>query len=193
MGVLLEPVNGKGVKIAIDKAILFIGRHPECDVVITRSRMISRKHCAIVQVNDALVLRDLGSTNGVRINGRRVHKEGRFSVGDTVTIGDLEYTVKHVKTPAPERRAERDHPQDAREAGATPVRLERAVPSLDPFSQEIPVAIPEDEDFDDEPASQDTPDSMPIVSPRKRPDDRSERSSDSSRHSEEDSHIPLSD
>jgi pSer/pThr/pTyr-binding forkhead associated (FHA) protein len=53
MQVVLEPINGKGLKIPIDKAIIFIGRHPDCDIVITRSRTISRKHCAIVQVNDS--------------------------------------------------------------------------------------------------------------------------------------------
>ena len=71
MNVFLEPVSGKGLKIPIDKAIIFIGRHPDCDVVITRSRMISRKHCALVQINDSLMIRDLGSTNGVRVNGAK--------------------------------------------------------------------------------------------------------------------------
>ncbi len=112
MNVFLEPVSGKGLKIPIDKAIIFIGRHPDCDVVITRSRMISRKHCALVQINDSLMIRDLGSTNGVRVNGERVRKEARFRTDDTVTIGDLDYVVKSVKTPEPERRLNRDHHQD---------------------------------------------------------------------------------
>ncbi len=106
MSVFLEPVSGKGLKIPVDKAILFIGRHPDCDVVITRSRMISRKHCALVQINDSLVIRDLGSTNGIRVNGEKVRREVRVKPGDTVTIGDLDYVVKSVKAPEPERRAE---------------------------------------------------------------------------------------
>ena len=78
MNVFLEPVSGKGLKIPMDKAIIFIGRHPDCDVVITRSRMISRKHCALVQIDKSFVIRDLGSTNGVKVNGERVQKEARF-------------------------------------------------------------------------------------------------------------------
>jgi pSer/pThr/pTyr-binding forkhead associated (FHA) protein len=164
MHVVLEPVNGKGLKIPIDKAIIFIGRHPDCDVVITRSRTISRKHCAIVQVNDTLVLRDLGSTNGVRVNNKIVKKEAPFTAGDTVTFGDIEYKVKKVKSPEPEKRPNRDHPQDARAAGAIPLRAESAqVPS---DSQDVPVAVPEEEEvFDAEEVDGDTPDSMAEISP----------------------------
>src|SRR5580658_741937 len=123
MTVFLEPVSGKGVKIPMDKAIIFIGRHPDCDVVITRSRMISRKHCALVQIEKSFMIRDLGSTNGVKVNGQRVPKEAHFTPGDTVTIGDIDYLVRAVKTPEPERRANRDHPQDARAAGAVPLSV----------------------------------------------------------------------
>ncbi len=81
----------EGPSIWLDKPILLIGRHPECDIQID-SRKISRRHCCIAQVSDYLVLRDLGSTNGVRINGVRV-VEGRIAPGDEVTIGGNRYHV----------------------------------------------------------------------------------------------------
>src|SRR6202046_2781291 len=71
--------------ILLDKPILLLGRHPECDIQID-SRKISRRHCCIAQVADYLVIRDLGSTNGIRINGARV-LEGRLDEGDEVLIG----------------------------------------------------------------------------------------------------------
>src|SRR3954447_26113499 len=80
-----------GPHILLDKPILLLGRHPECDVQI-ESRKISRRHCCIAQVSDYLVVRDLGSTNGVRINGTRV-MEGRLSPGDEVTVGTFRYRV----------------------------------------------------------------------------------------------------
>ncbi len=165
MQVVLEPINGKGLKIPVDKAIIFIGRHPDCDIVITRSRTISRKHCAIVQVNDSLVLRDLGSTNGVRVNGKLVKKESRFGPGDTVTFGDLEYNVKKVKSVEPEKRANRDHPQDGRAGGAIPLRSEVILADEHSDSQELPVIVPDDEPADAEEANRDTPDSMAEMSP----------------------------
>jgi pSer/pThr/pTyr-binding forkhead associated (FHA) protein len=60
-----------GPSILIDKPILLFGRHEECDVQLN-SKKVSRRHCVLAQVSDYLVIRDLGSTNGVRINGQRV-------------------------------------------------------------------------------------------------------------------------
>src|SRR5213593_168447 len=81
-----------GPSILLDKPILLLGRHPECDIQI-ESRKISRRHCCIAQVNDYLVVRDLGSTNGIRINGVRV-VEGRIKAGDELTIGSHRYQVR---------------------------------------------------------------------------------------------------
>lgn len=80
-----------GPSILIDKPILLFGRHQECDVQLN-SRKISRRHCCLAQVNDYLVIRDLGSTNGVRINGERV-VEGKLIIGDELTIGNFRYQV----------------------------------------------------------------------------------------------------
>jgi predicted component of type VI protein secretion system len=81
-----------GPDILLDKPILLLGRHPECDIQID-SRKISRRHCCIAQVSDYLVVRDLGSTNGIRINGNRV-VEGRLTEGDELTLGNNRYQVR---------------------------------------------------------------------------------------------------
>src|SRR5436853_7749048 len=81
----------EGASILVDKPILLLGRHPECDIQID-SRKISRRHCCIAQVDDYLVVRDLGSTNGIRINGVRV-LEGRLRGSDELTIGSSRYKV----------------------------------------------------------------------------------------------------
>lgn len=81
----------EGPSILLDKPIMLFGRHPECDIQID-SRKISRRHCCVAQVNDYLVVRDLGSTNGIRINGVRV-LEGRIKEGDELTIGNFRYQV----------------------------------------------------------------------------------------------------
>src|SRR5829696_5397605 len=94
----------EGPSILIDKPILLLGRHPECDIQID-SRKISRRHCCIAQVSDYLVVRDLGSTNGVRINGVRV-VEGRLAAGDELTLGNHRYRLTWESVaPAPPRRA----------------------------------------------------------------------------------------
>ena len=75
----------------LDKPILLIGRDPECDIQID-SRKISRRHCCIAQVNDYLVVRDLGSTNGIRVNGMRV-QEGNLKASDELMIGGSRFRV----------------------------------------------------------------------------------------------------
>jgi pSer/pThr/pTyr-binding forkhead associated (FHA) protein len=82
----------EGPNILLDKPILLLGRHPECDIQID-SRKISRRHCCIAQVEDYLIVRDLGSTNGVRINGVRV-QEGKLRSDDELTLGNSRYKVR---------------------------------------------------------------------------------------------------
>lgn len=86
-----------GPSILLDKPILLLGRHPECDIQID-SRKISRRHCCIAQVSDYLVVRDLGSTNGIRINGIRIN-EGQLNTGDELTIGNYRYKVTWEEVP----------------------------------------------------------------------------------------------
>ena len=81
----------EGPDIALDKPIVLFGRHPECDVLLN-SRKISRKHCCIASADGVLIVRDLGSTNGVKVNGVAVG-EGFLKVGDEVTIGTFLYRV----------------------------------------------------------------------------------------------------
>jgi pSer/pThr/pTyr-binding forkhead associated (FHA) protein len=80
-----------GPSLLLDKPVLLVGRHEECDIQLN-SRKVSRKHCVIAQVGETLVIRDLGSTNGVRVNGVRV-EEGTLRTGDELAIGNFVYKV----------------------------------------------------------------------------------------------------
>jgi pSer/pThr/pTyr-binding forkhead associated (FHA) protein len=82
---------GEGPNLTLDKPIVLIGRHAECDIQIN-SRKVSRRHCCVAVVKGGLLVRDLGSTNGVRINGVRMI-EGKLRHGDELTIGNHSYRV----------------------------------------------------------------------------------------------------
>ena len=82
----------EGPNLLLDKPILLLGRHHECDIQLN-SRKVSRRHCCIAQVNDYLVIRDLCSTNGIRINGLRV-LGGSLKPGDELTIGNYRYQLR---------------------------------------------------------------------------------------------------
>lgn len=95
MALRLEPKVG-GPTVPLDKAVLFFGRHPECDVRLVDSPKVSRRHCCIAQVNDRWVIRDLGSMNGIALNGKRVAREADLTAGDELFIGDAVFTVVEV-------------------------------------------------------------------------------------------------
>ena len=130
---ILTPLD-EGEPIAIDKAVTFFGRHPDCDVVLTRSRKVSRKHCCIAQIHDYYVVRDLGSMNGVRINEIEVGKEARLNPGDEVWIGDVGF------------RFEPGSPQKKAPNGESPAPAEKGVRRVAPelLSRNVPIAIPEE-------------------------------------------------
>ena len=81
-----------GDPINLDKAILLVGRHPSCDIILVSSRKVSRIHCCIAQAGNRLLIRDLGSTNGVSVNGANI-EESEIHLGDEVVIGDLKFVV----------------------------------------------------------------------------------------------------
>jgi len=99
MVAILHPV-GPGAQIPIDRAVVLIGRSPECDVVLDVSSKISRLHCALVQVDADYYIRDLGSMNGVTVGGRRVEKDMKLTNGVEVMIGDVKFVFLENVAPA---------------------------------------------------------------------------------------------
>jgi predicted component of type VI protein secretion system len=147
--------------IALDKPVLLIGRHPECDVQL-HSRKVSRRHCCVAVLKDCLAVRDLGSTNGIRINGTHV-TEGRLKPGDELMIGNLRYRLSLVE---PARQAP---PKAA--AAVAPVAPEDLV------SCDFPIPLKEPADLavgltGDAPAGYSDPDAeVPMADPVIDPDD----------------------
>ena len=101
MSARLAPLTpGAAPTIPIQRPVVLVGRHPECDVRIDLSK-ISRRHCCLAQVYNRLVIRDLGSLNGLRVNGRLV-EEAELRAGDEVAIGPIIYRVEtEVQATAP--------------------------------------------------------------------------------------------
>lgn len=81
----------EGPDILLDRAMVVVGRHPQCDARLDSLR-ISRHHCCMTQDKDDVVVRDLGSTNGIRINGQRV-EVGRLRPGDELSIAHIRYRL----------------------------------------------------------------------------------------------------
>jgi pSer/pThr/pTyr-binding forkhead associated (FHA) protein len=65
-----------------------VGRDADCDVVLS-SRSVSRKHAILERRGDAWVVRDLGSANGLFVEGKRT-SEASIASGTSLRFGDVE-------------------------------------------------------------------------------------------------------
>jgi pSer/pThr/pTyr-binding forkhead associated (FHA) protein len=88
---LIPAEKGSSQPIPLHRPVLLIGRHPECDFRIDLPK-ISRRHCCVALAYDRVLIRDLGSHNGLRVNGRVV-EEALLHAGDEVAIGPLIYRL----------------------------------------------------------------------------------------------------
>ena len=118
MSAFLVPLDPGLCLIPLEKAIVLIGRQADCDVSLTHSRKVSRKHCCIAQVNNSYVVRDLGSTNGVFVNGTRVRKETGLALGDELAIGDVRFRLQPDAAPNKSGKVQVMDPR-----GAVPVAI----------------------------------------------------------------------
>lgn len=84
----------EGPDIVLDRAMLIVGRHPQCDARLDSIR-VSRRHCCMMHDKDSgeVIVRDLGSTNGIRINGQRVEM-GKLRHGDELSIAHIRYRME---------------------------------------------------------------------------------------------------
>jgi pSer/pThr/pTyr-binding forkhead associated (FHA) protein len=81
----------EGPDIRLDRDMVVVGRHPSCDTRLDSLR-VSRHHCCMTQESGEVMVRDLGSTNGIRINGQRVEM-GRLKPGDELSIAHIRYRL----------------------------------------------------------------------------------------------------
>lgn len=83
-------VELEGEKRTLEEGALRIGRAPDCQIVIADDAQVSRYHAEIRVAGDQAVLKDLGSSNGTRLNGERITGERTLKDGDRIGIGGKE-------------------------------------------------------------------------------------------------------
>lgn len=79
--------QGKAIPLSTKKFL--VGREQDCQLR-PNSDLVSRHHCVFTIDDYAVRLRDLGSTNGTRVNGQPLHGEVTLKSGDQIGIGKLE-------------------------------------------------------------------------------------------------------
>ncbi len=67
---ILAPIGG-GDPIPLTSTVLTIGRRPSCDICLNYPN-VSGVHCELSFKGGVWTVRDMGSTNGTKVNGERV-------------------------------------------------------------------------------------------------------------------------
>ena len=87
----LIPID-EGPPVEIVKDLTLVGRKEDCDLRLEH-KSVSKMHCVIVKTDGLLPLRDLGSTNGTRVNGTRVRRAALLP-DDQLSIAQYKFRVR---------------------------------------------------------------------------------------------------
>jgi FHA domain-containing protein len=77
-----------GERFPVDKRVLVLGRAQDCDVQI-QDPNVSRRHAELRQEETSYWIVDLGSTNGLEVNGQRL-RQAKLEGGDRITLGSTD-------------------------------------------------------------------------------------------------------
>src|SRR2546430_14411575 len=80
-----------GPRFEVKQRRAAIGRSRDCDIQLSDTN-VSRRHAGLRQEGASYWIVDLGSTNGLEVNGKRV-KRAELNDGDTITGGSTEVRV----------------------------------------------------------------------------------------------------
>lgn len=90
MNARLFPADG-GPPVTIEKDMILVGRNEECELRLDH-KSISKLHCILVKTDGLILVRDLGSTNGTRVNGQRVRRAALLP-NDNFAVANFKYRV----------------------------------------------------------------------------------------------------
>jgi len=98
----IEDSNGQiADRFSFDHGSYIVGRHESCDIVIP-STAVSRQHARIFVDNGRCFVEDMGSSNGVIVDGQRVLKQRDLGSASQIKIGDF-YLYLEFKRPESNR------------------------------------------------------------------------------------------
>jgi len=123
MNYVLQIVRGRSETntLKLMDGVNSIGRHDDCLIRI-RSAQVSRRHCELYEDKGALMVKDLGSSNGTYVNGKRVLGQQPLKPGDVISIGGVTFRVDlaGAASPAPAADKPAIKPSDTAELAALP-------------------------------------------------------------------------
>jgi len=93
MKLIVEDQEGRQTEFPFDRGELSIGRE-EGNKVRLDARNVSRRHARLLWSDSGVVVEDLGSFTGIRVNGEPVQGQAPVSEGDQISIGDYSLVIE---------------------------------------------------------------------------------------------------
>ncbi len=93
MKLIIEDDEGRKTVVPLVREEITIGRQ-DGNIIKLSERNVSRRHARLKKDNGSLVIEDLGSYNGVRVNGERISGPTKIKEGDLIEIGDYDLGVQ---------------------------------------------------------------------------------------------------
>lgn len=135
----LIPLDGTA-PIEIVKDLTLVGRREDCDLCL-HHKSISKMHCVIVKTDGLLFLRDLGSTNGTRVNGQRVRRAALLP-NDQLAIAGHKFRVCLGPCEAVEGHHGRTQQLNVQEVADLMQKADPHLPANDPDRSPAPLVQP---------------------------------------------------
>ena len=88
----LVPVGG-GDAIPLARTVMTIGRRETCDICL-KFQNVSGTHAELAYKNGVWEIRDMGSANGIKVNGERTLRR-RLRPGDEISLANHKYTIQY--------------------------------------------------------------------------------------------------
>lgn len=86
-------IRYRAIDVNLGEGDFVVGRGEECHLVLDDS-LVSRRHAVLRAKLEHVLVEDLGSRNGVRVNGARIDGRAHLKNGDCLRIGSQELVIR---------------------------------------------------------------------------------------------------
>src|SRR4051794_15173738 len=82
--------------LKVGSGVMTVRRQQDCQLRIASSQ-VSRKHCQIFEKKGLLLVKDLGSSNGTLVNGKKIADQRVLEPGDELTVGSVKFKIERIE------------------------------------------------------------------------------------------------